>query len=239
MYGTPVTNTAKLSLPPSHSYTIVMYEDDDFPRRQKKRSGGGGSSLMYLFLLIVVVGGIYYAWGGDFSAANTKKIFKGDFSSFGKVSFTTATSTLKEGETLQEKGKKLVDSAIETVLEKPKEAVTDFIQDLSKTAVDSVRKEATQVFGISATGAAGLPSNVSIVRLVQHGLSLVLGSDTEDFLYTVGWGDKQTTSGTVVQKSEKTVTHAWAAAGDYLIVVATTGTESGKKVYSFPMSIQK
>ena len=216
-----------------------MYEDDDFPRRQKRRSGGGGGTFMYLLLLIAVVGGIYYAWGGDFSAANTKKIFKGDFSSFGKVSFGNSTSTLKQGETLQEKGKKLVDSAIETVLEKPKEVVTDFVQDLSKTAVDTVRKEATQVFGISATGAAGLPSNVSIVRPVQQSLSFVIGTDTEDILYTVDWGDKQTTSGTVTQKSEKTVTHAWAAAGDYLIVVETTGTESGKKVYSFPMSIQK
>ncbi len=216
-----------------------MYEDDDFPRRQKRRSGGGGNSLMYLFLFIVVIGGIYYAWGGDFSAANTKKIFKGDFSSFGKVSFTTATSTLKEGETLQEKGKKLVDSAVETVLEKPKEAVTDFIKDISKTAVDTARKEATQIFGISATGVSALPSNVSIVRPAGQMMSFVVGADTEDILYTVDWGDKQTTSGTVPQKSEKTLSHAWTAAGDYLITVETTGTESGKKVYSFPMSIQK
>lgn len=216
-----------------------MYEDDDFPRRHKRRSGGGGGAFMYLLLLVAVVGGIYYAWGGDFSAANTKKIFKGDFSSFGKVSFGNSTSTLKEGETLQEKGKKLVDSAIETVLEKPKEAVTDFVQDLSKTAVDSVRKEATQVFGISATGASGLPSNVSIVRPAGQALSFVIGTDAEDVLYTVDWGDKQTTSGTVPQKTEKTITHAWTAAGDYLITVETTGTESGKKVYSFPMSIQK
>ncbi len=215
-----------------------MYEDDDFPRRQKRRSGGGGS-LMYLFLLLAVIGGIYYAWGGDFSAANTKKIFKGDFSSFGKISFGNSSSTLKEGETLQEKGKKLVDSTIKTVLEKPKEAVTEFVQDLSKTTVDAVRKEATQVFGISATGASALPSNVSIVRPAGQTLSFVIGTDAEDILYTVDWGDKQTTSGTVTQKSEKTVTHAWATAGDYLINVETTGTESGRKVYSFPMSIQK
>ncbi len=194
---------------------------------------------MYLFLFIVVIGGIYYAWGGDFSAANTKKIFKGDFSSFGKVSFNTATSTLKEGETLQEKGKKLVDSAVETVLEKPKEAVTDFIKDISKTAVDTARKEATQIFGISATGVSALPSNVSIVRPAGQMMSFVVGADTEDILYTVDWGDKQTTSGTVPQKTEKNISHAWAAAGDYLITVETTGTESGKKVYSFPMSIQK
>ena len=216
-----------------------MYEDEDFPRRQKRHSGGGGSSLMYLLLLILVAGGIYYAWGGDFSAANTKKIFKGDFSSFGKVSFSSATSTIKEGETLQEKGKKLVDSAIEIALEKPKEAVTEFVQDLSKTAVDAVRKEATQVFGISATGVAGLPSNVSIVRPVQQSLPFVIGADTEDILYTVSWGDTQTTAGTVPQKTQKTVAHAWATAGDYLITVETTGTESGKKVYSFPITIQK
>lgn len=220
-------------------YTNTMYEDDDFPRRQKRRSGGGGGSLMYLVLFVAVVGGIYYAWGGDFSAANTKRIIKGDFSSFGKVSFGNSTSTLKEGETLQEKGKKLVDSALETVLEKPKEAVTDFIKDISKTAVDSTRKEAAKVFGISATGASSLPSNVSIVRPPGQSISFVVGADTEDILYTVDWGDKLTGSGTVPQKTEKTVSHAWALAGDYLIVVETTGTESGKKVYSFPMSIQK
>jgi hypothetical protein len=216
-----------------------MYEDDDFPRRQRRGPRGGGNSLIYLFLLVFVIGGIYYAWGGDFSIANTKKIFKGDFSSFGKISLGNSTSTLKQGETLQEKGKKLVDSVIEMALEKPKEVVTDFIQDLSKTAIDSVRKEATQVFGISATGAAGLPSNVSIVRPVQQSMQFVIGTDAEDILYTVDWGDKQTTSGTVPQKSQKTVIHAWAIAGDYLITVETTGTESGKKVYSFPMSIEK
>ncbi len=216
-----------------------MYEDDDFPRRQKRRSGGGGGSLMYLFLLVVVAGGIYYAWGGDFSAANTKKIFKGDFSSFGKIPLGNATSTAKQGEILQEKGKKFVDSAMETVLEKPKEAVTEFIEDLSKTAMETVRKEATQVLGIPATGASALPSNVSIVRPTGQIMSFVVGADTEDILYTVDWGDKQTTSGTVPQKTEKTITHAWASAGDYLIAVETTGTESGKKVYSFPMSIQK
>jgi hypothetical protein len=216
-----------------------MYEDDDFPRRQKRRSGGGGGSLMYLLLLVAVIGGIYYAWGGDFSMANTKRIVSGDFSSFGKVSLGSATSTLKEGETLQEKGKKLVDSAIEIVLEKPKEAVTDFIKDISKTAVDSTRKEAAKVFGISATGANSLPSNVSIVRPAGQSISFALGADTEDILYTIDWGDKQTASGTVSKKAEKVVSHAWAAAGDYLITVETTGTESGKKVYSFPMAIQK
>lgn len=194
---------------------------------------------MYILLFAAVVGGIYYAWGGDFSMANTKKILKGDFSSFGKVSLPVASSTIKEGETLQEKGKNLLDSAIDTVVNKPKEAVTDFIQDISKSAVDTARKEATQVFGISATGAAGLPSNVSIVRPVQQSMSFVIGTESEDILYTVDWGDKQSTSGTVPQKTEKTVSHAWAIAGDYLIVVETTGTESGKKVYSFPMTIQK
>ncbi len=216
-----------------------MYEDDDFPRKQKRRSGSSGSSLMYLFLLVAVIGGIYYAWGGDFSAANTKKIFKGDFSSFGKVSFSSATSTLKEGETLQEKGKRLADSALQVAVEKPKEALTGFIQDLSKTAVDTVRKEATQVFGISATGAAGLPSSVSIVRPAGQSMSFVIGTDTEDILYAVDWGDKQSVSGTVPQKSEKTVSHAWVSAGDYLVTVETTGTVSGKKIYSFPMSIEK
>jgi hypothetical protein len=81
-----------------------MYEDDDIPRSRRRRSGGG-NSLMYLFLLVLVIGGIYYAWGGDFSAANTKRIIKGDFSSFGNISFKAASSTPKEGETLQEKGK--------------------------------------------------------------------------------------------------------------------------------------
>lgn len=216
-----------------------MYEDDDIPRRQKRRSGGGGNSFLYLFLFVAIIGGIYYAWGGDFSAANTKRIFKGDFSSFGKVSFGSAASTLKEGETLQDKGKKLVDSALETAVEKPKVAVTNFIKDFSKTATDAARKEVTQVFGISATGAAGLPSNVSIVRPAGQLISFVIGTDTEDILYTVDWGDKQTASGTVPEKSEKTVSHAWAVVGDYLITVETTGTESGKKVYSFPMSIEK
>ncbi|MSR73593.1 MAG: hypothetical protein EXS60_00835 [Candidatus Pacebacteria bacterium] len=216
-----------------------MYEDDDFPRRQKQRSGGGGNSLLYLFLLVVIVGGIYYAWGGDFSTANTKRIMKGDFSSFGKVSFSTSTSTIKEGETLQEKGKKLVDSALEAAVEKPKAAITSFIKDVSKTAVDTARKEATQIFGISATGASALPSNVSIIRPAGQSISFVVGADTEDILYTIDWGDTLTASGTVPQKTEKTVSHAWAVVGDYLIVVETTGTESGKKVYSFPMSIQK
>lgn len=216
-----------------------MYEDEDFPRRQKGRSGGGGNFFMYLVLFVAIIGGIYYAWGGDFSMANTKRIIGGDFSSFGKVSFSNTTSTLKEGETLQEKGKKIVDFAIETAVSKPKEVVTDFIKGVSKTAVDTARKEATQVFGISATGASALPSNVSIVRPAGQSISFVIGADTEDILYTVDWGDKFATSGTVSQKVEKTVSHAWATTGDYLIVVETTGTESGKKVYSFPMTIQK
>lgn len=216
-----------------------MYEDDDIPRRQKRRPGGGGNSTAYLLFFVAVIGGIYYAWGGDFSAANTKRILKGDFSSFGKVSFGSSTSTVQEGETLQEKGKRLVDSAFATAVEKPKAAVTDFIQDLSKTATDAARKEVAQVFGISATGAAGLPSNVSIVRPAGQGISFVIGADTEDILYSVDWGDKQTESGTVPEKGEKTVSHAWTVAGDYLITVETTGTESGKKVYTFPMSIEK
>ena len=215
-----------------------MYEDDDFPRRQKRRSGGG-NGFMYLFLLVVVAGGIYYAWGGDFSMANTKRIIKGDFSSFGKVSFGTASSTAKQGETLQEKGKKIVDSTIEIVLEKPKEVITDFIKDISKTTVESVRKEATDLFGISATGVAGLPSNISIVRPTGQSMSFVVGAAAEDILYTVDWGDKQSTSGTVLQKTEKNISHAWTTVGNYLITVETTGTESGKKVYSFPLSIQK
>lgn len=215
-----------------------MYDDDDFPRRAKRRSGGG-DFLMYVLLLAAVAGGIYYAWGGDFSMANTKRIMGGDFSSFGKVSLSVSTSTIKEGETLQEKGKKLAQSALDTAVTKPKEAVTDFIKDLSKAATDTARKEAAQVFGLSATGVAGLPSSVSIVRPVQQSMSFVIGTKTEDILYTVDWGDKQSVSGTVAQKTEKTVNHAWAEAGDYLVTVETTGTESGKKVYSFPMTIQK
>ena len=216
-----------------------MYEDDDFPRGRRRQSGGGGSFFMYVFVLAAVAGGIYYAWGGDFSMANTKKIISGDFSSFGKVSLPSGVPTIKEGETLQEKGKNLVQSALDMAVTKPKEAVTKFIKDISKAATDTARKEVTQVFGVSATGVTSLPSNVSIVRPVEQKISFVIGTETEDILYTVNWGDKQSISGTVPQKIEKTISHAWTIAGDYLIVVETTGTESGKKVYSFPLTIQK
>jgi|GEM_PF-2716191 len=215
-----------------------MYDDDDIPRRQKRR--GGESNIFAYFLLFVgVIGGIYYAWGGDFSAANTKRIMKGDFSSFGKISLNSGTSTIKTGETLQDKGKKIIDSTLEAAVKKPKEAVTEFVQDLSSTAVESVRKEAAQVFGLSVTGVSALPSNISIVRPAGQLMSFVVGAESEDIIYTINWGDTQTTSGTVPQKTEKTITHSWVTAGDYLITVETVGTQSGKKIYLFPMSIQK
>lgn len=212
-----------------------MYDDDDIPRR-KQRKSGGGSGIAFMAIIAVVGAGIWYAWDKGFDAKKAKRFISGDLFK-AKVGETVGTTT-ESGVSLKDKGAAFVKSGVDMVIEKPKEIAKGFFQDVKEAAVDSARREAAKVLGVPV-GTLGEDPGVSIVRPVQQNLSLLLGANAEDLLYSIDWGDTQTASGSAKKGESKSIDHAWATPGEYVITVIVTGNASGKKTYSFPVTIQK
>lgn len=212
-----------------------MYDDDDIPRR-KSRKSGGGSGIAFMALIVVVGAGIWYAWDKGFDTKKVKRFISGDL--FKATASDTVGTTTMSVESLKDTGAALVKSSLDILIEKPKEIATGLFQDVKEVAVDSARREAAKVLGVPV-GTLGEDPGVSIVRPVQQNLSLLLGANAEDLLYAIDWGDKEATTGSVKKGENKSIDHAWAAAGEYVITVVITGNTTGKKTYSFPVTIQK
>lgn len=212
-----------------------MYDDDDIPRR-KSRKSGGGSGIAFMALIILVGAGIWYAWDKGFNTKQAKRFISGDLFKT-KAGETVGTTTMSV-ESLKGKGAALVKSSLDVLIEKPKEIATGLFQDVKEVAVDSARREAAKVLGVPV-GTLGEDPGVSIVRPVQQNLSLLLGANAEDLLYAIDWGDTQMASGSAKKGESKAIDHSWAIAGEYVITVVLTGNTTGKKTYSFPVTIQK
>lgn len=213
-----------------------MYDDDDIPRRTRPRKGGGGAGIAYMGLLALILGGVWYMWDGGFDTKKVKRLISGDL--FKATASETVAGTPQETESLKEKGAALVKSGLDAVIEKPKEIASGFFEDVKEAAVDSARREAAKVLGVPV-GTLGEDPGVSIVRPVKQNLSLLLGANAEELLYAIDWGDTQTTSGSAKKGESKSIDHAWATPGEYVITVVVTGNTTGKKTYSFPVTIQK
>lgn len=212
-----------------------MYEDDDIPRR-RPRKGGGGAGIAYMGIFALVVGGVWYMWNGGFDTKKVKRLISGDL--FKASAGGATTTTQGYAESIKEKSASVVQSGLDIFIEKPKEIATGLLKDVKEAAVDSARKEAAKVLGVPV-GTLGEDPGVSIVRPVQQNLSLLMGANAEDLLYAIDWGDTQTATGSVKKGESKAIDHAWATAGEYVITVVVTGNATGKKTYSFPVTIQK
>lgn len=213
-----------------------MYDDDDIPRRGRSRKGGGGAGIAYMGLVALVLGGVWYMWGTSFDTKKAKRLISGDLF---KATAGGALGEVPGGtESLKEKSTALIKSGLDAVIEKPRGIAADFFGDVKEAAVDSARREAAKVLGVPV-GTLGEDPGVSIVRPVQQSLSLLLGANAEDLLYSIDWGDTQTTSGSAKKGESKAIDHAWATPGEYVITVIVTGNTTGKKTYSFPVTIQK
>ncbi len=212
-----------------------MHDEEYRPRRKQE---GGGWHIMPILFLALIAGGVYWFWTkADFEVKRAKQFLTPNgitraFSGFFSSSSLDAVS-------LKEKGGSLANAAFSAVIEKPKAAATDFISSMKKAATESVRKEAVNLFGIPV-GTLNENANVSIIRPVSQSLSFMIDAADEDLLYSIDWGDKTAiSSGSVLKQTQKVVSHAWAVSGDYSITVELVGKNSGKKSYSFPMTIQK
>ncbi len=212
-----------------------MYDDDDIPRR-KGRKGGGGAGIAYMGIFALILGGVWYMWNGGFDTKKAKRFISGDL--FKASAGGSATTTQGYAESIKEKSASIVQSGLDIFIEKPKEIAMGFFEDVKETAVDSARREAAKVLGVPV-GTLGEDPGVSIVRPVQQNLSLLLGANAEDLLYAIDWGDTQTASGSAKKGESKSIDHAWATPGEYVITVVVTGNTTGKKTYSFPVTIQK
>ncbi len=211
-------------------------DDYDFPRRSKKGSGW----LLYLIVLILVGGGIYYAWNGSFDLQKTKKILDNGAISSGISS--AFEKTPEKAKAFKEKADGIIKSTIDFIVEKPKEITTNFFNDVKNTAIESARKEAAKVLGPATLGGGGTPapSNISIVRPAKQSLSLLIDTDaSEDIAYVIDWGDSRADKGLVAQKGSKIVDHIWNESGDYVVKVDIEGKNTGKKSFSFPITILK
>ncbi len=208
--------------------------DDEYPRRSRGKKGGGG--ILYLVLLVAVAGGIWYFWNSGFDIGKATRAISGESLSIGIGKLFDQTPG--HAQTAKDAGASLVKSGMELLIEKPKEAVTGFANEMTKAGIEVARKELGQVLGVPI-GTLGEQSSVSIVRPVQQNLSLLIGADVEDLLYSVNWGDKQAISGSVKKGESKSIEHFWKELGDYSILVEITGTATGKKSYTFPVTIQK
>lgn len=209
----------------------------DRHQRKQGQKGAGASGILLVLFLAAVGGGIYWFWTkADAGMERVKSAVTGaalveSISGFFK-------KTPEEKAEMKEKGDSFVQAAIGTVITKPKEAAADFFADIRKSAVESARKEATELFGVPV-GTFNQAANVSIVRPVRQSLLLQVEADTEDLMYAIDWGDTAAVSGSVPKKSRKSVDHSWSAPGDYTVTVEITGKDSGKKTYAFPITIQK
>ncbi len=213
-----------------------MY-DDEFPRRRERREGGGGRGILYIVFLSVVAGGVWYFWNNGFDYAKIKKaVTKGISSKSFDGLFKGAP---EKAATFASSSKSFLTSGFDLLVEKPKEIATNFAKEVKTATLDAARKAASQTLGIPVGTVAGEQSNVSIARPLKQSLSLLVGADTEDLLYTVDWGDTKKETGSVKAKEEKLLDHFWSVVGDYVITIELTGTTTGKKSYTFPVTIQK
>ncbi len=210
-----------------------MY-DDEYPRRPSRNKGGGG--ILYIVLLAAVAGGVWYAWNSGFDMKKASRAISGDSLSIG-IGKLFDTTPGKAG-MAKDASASFLKSSMELLVEKPKAIVTGFAGEMAKAGIEVARKQAAQVLGVPV-GTLGEQSSVSIVRPVQQNLSLLIGADTEDLLYSVNWGDTQAASGSVRKGESKSIEHFWSALGEYSILVEITGTATGKKSYTFPVTIQK
>ncbi len=194
---------------------------------------------MPILFLALIAGGVYWFWTkADFEVKRAKQFLTPN-GIMRAVSGIFASSSSLDAATFKEKGGLFADAAFSVVIEKPKAAATDFISSMKKAATESVRKEAVNLFGIPV-GTLNENANVSIIRPVSQSLSFMIDAADEDLLYSIDWGDKTAiSSGSVLKQAQKVVSHAWAVSGDYSITVELVGKNSGKKSYSFPMTIQK
>lgn len=218
---------------------MVIYTRDmdeyDFPRRSRR----GGGWLLYLIVLALVGGGIYYVWNGSFDMRKVKKILDNQTISSGVSG--AFEKTPEKTKAFKEKADGFIKSTIDFVTEKPKEIATNFFNDVKNTAVESARKEAAKVLGPSIGGGGVVaPSNISIVRPARQSLSLLIDADTDEAIaYSIDWGDSRADKGLVVQKESKIIDHIWAESGDYTVKVDIEGKNTGKKSFSFPITILK
>ncbi len=214
----------------------MSMNDDEYPRRSSRKKGGGGGGILYLLLLAAVAGGVWYFWNSGFDLAKASRSISGDSLSIGIGKLFDKTPG-KAG-MAKDAGASLLKSGMDLLIEKPKAIVTDFAGEIAKAGIEVARKEVGQVLGVPI-GTLGEQSNVSIVRPVQQNLSLLIGADAEDLLYSVNWGDTKSVSGSVKKGEDKSIEHFWEKLGDYSILVEITGATTGKKSYTFPVTIQK
>lgn len=210
-------------------------DDYDFYRRPKK----GGGWLSYCIVLALVAGGIYYIWNGSFDIKKAQKILDNDLISLGVSG--ALEQTPGKARAFKEKADGLIKSTIGFVTEKPKEIAANLFNDVKNTAVESARKEAAKVLGPSISGGGtGAPSNISIVRPARQSLSLLIDADADEAIaYGIDWGDFRTDKGLVDKKGSTIIDHIWAESGDYAVKVDIEGKNTGKKTFSFPITILK
>ncbi len=212
-----------------------MY-DDEYSRRSERKSGGG-RGIVYVVFLAAVAGGVWYFWNNGFDFKVIKKAATGQ--SFSQVLNSLFKGTPEKAVKFASSSKSFLDSSFNFLTEKPKEIATNFATEVKTATLDAARKAASQALSIPVGTIAGEQSNVSIARSLKQSLSLLVGADTEGLLYAVDWGDTKKETGSVKTKEEKLLDHFWSAAGDYVITIELTGTTTGKKSYTFPVTIQK
>lgn len=214
---------------------------DDYPRDRKRSS----SWLWYTFILAAVAGSIYYSWNRSFDFAEVKKIL--DNKSLSSLLSETANKVPEKTKNWKEKIDAGITSGIALLTKKPKEIAGNFLTDIKNTALESARKQADQVLGVGggggvapvAGGGGAPPSNISIVRPARQSLSLLITAENEDISYSIDWGDTIIDTGSVVQKTNKTIEHVWAASGDYTVKVDIERKTMGKQTFVFPITILK
>lgn len=217
---------------------------DDYPRNRERN----GNWFWYAFILAAVAGGIYYFWHKSFDFTEVKKIL--DNKSISSTLSGIANKVPEKTKNWKEKIDAGITSGIGFITKKPKEIAGNFLTDIKNTALESARKQADQVLGVggggggapvggSGSGGGPSPSNISIVRPARQSLSLLITAENEDIVYSIGWGDSVTDTGSVAQKTNKTIEHVWAASGDYTVKVNIEGKTLGKQTFVFPITILK
>ena len=212
-----------------------MY-DDELPRRSARGGGGGGRGILYIVFLAAVAFGVWYFWNNGFDFKKAKKAVTGQ--SFSQGLDNLFKGTPEKAGAFASSSKSFLTSGFDVLVEKPKEIAIDFATEVKQGALDAARKAASQTLGIPV-GTGGEQPGVSISRPLKQALTLLIGADVEDLLYAVDWGDTKKETGSVKRKEEKPLDHLWPAAADYMITVELTGATTGKKSYTFPVTIQK
>lgn len=206
----------------------------------------GSVYLWFLLALTIGLGGMW--WFGGFSKTNDLVMsFKNSFNKTkgkGVISFESLLSTVKDKSLVNEITKE-TKNVLQNIASFPKEIFNQAKESFTNSLIESAKEQTSKVID-SFEEQIGLKSVVSPVNQPPLMVALITGRNKPlyffieaqdgDNNYTIDWGDNERVIGNLKFAEKKTIDHAWANSGSYLMNAELTNSKGIRK-FSFPIIV--